>query len=206
MPVWKNINLWKFPCHKRLETSHKIHYDRQVRKMGSSFGFVIGLMVAAVLIVLISKIANKDGKIRTEYDERQQTVRGKAYMYAFYAECAAQAVIMCLLMSGMELPVEPYALIFAGIIVGCTALAGYCVWNDVYWGLNNNRRRYNMVIAAGIVLNMLPVAGAVYGGTLIENGKLGMAFINISVLLMIAVIFVLRSIKSLISSKEETDG
>ncbi len=100
--------------------------------MGRSIGFIVGLMISAVLIVIIFKVSNKDGRVRTEYDERQQAVRGKAYMAAFYTGALAEILIMCLLMTGIELPVEPYALVFAGIMASCTVLAGYCIWIVVY--------------------------------------------------------------------------
>ncbi len=174
--------------------------------MDRSMGFIVGLMISAVLVVIIFKISNKDGRLRTEYDERQLAVRGKAYMYAFYTGGLAEALIMCLLMTGIELPLEPYALVFAGIIAACTVLGGYCIWNDVYWGLNNNHKRYNIILAVALVLNILPVAGALYTGTLLENGKFGLPFLNLAVLMMFAVLFVLWLLKGLFASKEERDG
>ncbi len=173
--------------------------------MSVSLGFVFGLMISAILVVLIFKITNKDGKVRTEYDERQKAVRGNAYRYAFYAGALAEAAVMCVLMSGIELPVEPYALVFFGLMISCTVLAGYCVWHDVYWGLNNDHRRYNIIIAAAVVLNIFPVAMAAKGGSLMENGKLGMASLNITVLIMMVVILILSLIRRLLDSREERE-
>ena len=51
-----------------------------MRSSGLVFGLIIGLAIAAILI----KAANKDGKFKTKYDERQEAVRGKAYKYSFY--------------------------------------------------------------------------------------------------------------------------
>ena len=47
-------------------------------------GFIAGLIVGLVLVVIIFRIANTDKKIKSEYDERQLRIRGKAYKYAFY--------------------------------------------------------------------------------------------------------------------------
>lgn len=171
----------------------------------TSLGFVVGLMIAAIALVFIFKYANKDGKVRTEYDERQKAVRGKAYRYAFYTEVFAQAVIMCLFMSDVQLPIEDYALVFTGILAGCIVLAAYCIWNDVYWGMNNDHRRYHIVFLIATVLNALPVIFGVTGGTLFENGKLGMPLLNIIVLFMMAVIYVELLIKKLMDKKSDAE-
>ncbi|MCR4907622.1 MAG: hypothetical protein K5985_02255 [Lachnospiraceae bacterium] len=172
---------------------------------GISLGFVVGLMVAAVIVVCIYKYANKDGKVKTEYDERQKAIRGNAYRYAFYTEIFTQTLILWLLMSKIELPVENYALLFIGIIAGCTVLAGYCIWKDAYWGLNNNHRRYNIIIIVGIILNIFPVAMQAMSGTLIENGKIGMPMLNITVLVMMAVVYIEILIKRAVSKKAEAE-
>ena len=171
--------------------------------MITSVGFAIGIMVGLVIVVLLFKYANKDGKIMTEYDERQKTVRGKAYRYAFYAELFAQAMIMCVFMSGMDLPVENYALVFIAVIAGCLVLATYCIWNDVYWGLNNDRKRYHIIFIIAIILNILPIVGAVKGGTLVENGKIGMPMLNIVVLVMIAYVYLLLLVKKIFGGRAD---
>ncbi len=166
-----------------------------------SLMFVIGLMVAAVLIVILFKYANKDGKVKTEYDERQKTLRGNAYKYAFYTEALAQILIMLLFMAKIELPIENYALLFIGIILGCIVLCGYCIWNDVYWGLNNDRKRYHIILIVVVVLNALSVIMSVVSGDIFQNGKIGMPMLNIIVLIMIAVVYLELLIKKIADKK-----
>lgn len=155
----------------------------------TAFGFVTGLMIAAVVIVVLFKYANKDGRVRTEYDERQKGVRGKAYRYAFYTEVFAQVVLMFMYMSGIELPIEDYVLQFIAIMTGCIVLAVYCIWNDVYWGMNNDHRKYHIIFVVAILLNALPIVGAIRGGNWGENGKLGMPLLNAIVLIMMGIIY-----------------
>ena len=172
----------------------------------TSLGFIIGLMIAAVLLVFIFKFANKDGKVKTEYDERQKAVRGKAYRYAFYTETFAQGILMCLFMSDIELPIHDYVLVFIGIILGCLTLAMYCIWNDVYWGLNNNHKRYHIILAFALVLNILPVFFNVIGGTLMDNGKLGMPALNIVVTIMLVIVYIELLIKKIRDKVEDEEG
>lgn len=170
----------------------------------SSIGFAVGLMVGLVIVVLLLKYSNKDKKLMTEYDERQRAVRGKAYRYAFYAELFAQAILMWIFMTGIDLPIEDYALLFIAVIIGCIVLAAYCIWNDVYWGLNNDRKRYHIIFIIAIILNILPVLGAVKSGRLFENGKIGMPMLNIVVLIMMAVVYVLLLAKKIASGDADS--
>ena len=159
------------------------------------------IMITAVLCVCIFKFANKDGKIKTEYDERQKIVRGRAYMYAFYSELIVQALIMLIFMTGVELPIEDYALLFIGIILGCMVLCAYCIWNDVYWGLNNDHRRYHIIFIAGIAINAIDIVIAAISGTLIQNGKIGICILNIIVLIMLVAIYIEMFIKNILNSR-----
>ena len=61
-----------------------------------SAGLAIGLFVGLIICVVIFKYWNKDGKIKTQYDEMQELVRGRAYKYAFWTLVAFEA-IMCIL-------------------------------------------------------------------------------------------------------------
>ena len=171
---------------------------------GMVFGFAFGLMIAAVVCVLIFKFANKDGKVKSEYDERQKTVRGKAYMISFYAEVFAQTALMMFFMSGIELPVENYVLVFAAIILGCTVLAVYCIWNDVYWGLNNDHKKYHIVFVIALIINAFPLIGAYRGGSLKMGGKYGLPMLNLIVIAMMAVVYATLLIKKV--KDKETAG
>ena len=70
------------------------------------FGFIVGLIVGLILVVILFKYANTDKKVKTEYDERQEKVRGKAYMYAFYTALIVEALLSMASICGIEtLPV-----------------------------------------------------------------------------------------------------
>nr|MCR4806342.1 hypothetical protein [Lachnospiraceae bacterium] len=75
---------------------------------GRGWGFVAGLMVGLVLVVIFYKIANTDKKIKTEYDERQQRIRGKAYKYGFYTMILYHVLMMGLYLCDITIPVDPY--------------------------------------------------------------------------------------------------
>ena len=47
-------------------------------------GFFVGIGVAVLLIWAMFKRFNTDGRTKTEYDERQKTIRGIGYTYGYY--------------------------------------------------------------------------------------------------------------------------
>ena len=156
--------------------------------MERSVGVAIGVLMGLVICVCVFKASNTNKKIKTEYDERQLLVRGKGYTAAFYTLVIYEALMMLLTLSGIELPVQDYILHVAGLFIGCTVLGVYCIWNDVYWGLNNDRRKYIWVIVAAFAINVAVAVGSILNGNVMEDGKLGMPTLNILVTIMLLII------------------
>ena len=102
------------------------------KSAGVAVGIVFGLILAIALIM----IANKNRKIKTEYDERQLRVRGDAYRYAYYTVVIWEVFLFILACDEIRLPIPEYVLHFAGILAGVIVLSSYCIWKDAYWGLN----------------------------------------------------------------------
>ena len=75
----------------------------------------------------------------------------------------------------------------------------------MYWGLNNNRRRYLVVFAVLFLINAVPVVNAVSEGTMFKDGKLSTASINLMVAILILVIGAVLLIKQLADRKAEAN-
>ena len=129
------------------------------KSAGVAIGILVGLIVAFVLI----RLANNNRKVKVEYDERQLRVRGDAYRYAFYTVVIWEAVLIVLAYGDFHLPVPDLALHFAGIIAGVIVLSTICIWKDAYWGLNNNRRSYGIILLVAGLFNAIPVVGRLSG-------------------------------------------
>ena len=123
------------------------------KSAGVTIGIVVGLVVAFALI----RLANYNRKAKAEYDERQLRVRGDAYRYAFYTVMYCEVILFILAFGEISLPLPYYVLHFAGIIIGILVLSGYCIWKDAYWGLNNNRKRYGIILVVAGILNAIPL-------------------------------------------------
>lgn len=169
-----------------------------------AIGLAAGLMVGLIIAVALLKVANTDRKIKTNYDERQKVIRYKGYMYGFYTVLIYQVVMVFVHIAGAQLPIEDYALDFTGILLGCIVLCTYCIWKGVYWGLNNDPKRYYIIFAVCIVFNLLPIVIPAINGTLLEDGKIGLPMLNIMVLIMMAVVLITLAVKG-IADKNNTE-
>ena len=168
-----------------------------------SAGFVIGIVIGLIACVVLFKISNTNHKSRTEYDERQQEIRGKAYRYAFYVLAVYEAVMVCITIGEIPLPLGPAMQHALGIFISCTFLAAYCIKHDVYWGLNNNPKRYSIIFLVAGLINAIPVVASIASGTFFENGQVTSVLINLLALIMIVVIGVELLIKKAAARREE---
>ncbi len=166
-----------------------------------SIGIASGIVIGIIICILIFKYANTNHISKTDYDERQQEVRGRGYKAAFYTAMIFEAVMLVLYYGNLPLPFEPYMTHAAAIYISCTVLCCYLIWNGAYWGLNNNRKRYYIILAVTLVLNAIPVIGAGTHGELLENGKLSSVWISLFALVMLVVIGIVMLLRNYLDRK-----
>ena len=106
--------------------------------LGKLIGVITGFVIGLALVVIIAAICNKNRKMKTEYDERQQILRGKGFKLGFYAMVIWAALNIVLSVAGFAIPAKPEILAFSYIVVGVLADVVYCIFHDAYWGMNNN--------------------------------------------------------------------
>lgn len=164
--------------------------------MGTIVGLVVGLIITAILITIF----NKDGKLKTEYDERQKIVRGRAYKYGFYGMVIANAIMLLIFTSDVDLSVLGMAQYFIPILVGVVVQVTYCIFNDGYVGLNTNMTRFILIMAGVAAFNLFVGLGAQADGEISENGVLQGPFCN----LLCAALFLIMAIELII--KKIMDG
>ena len=152
-----------------------------------SYGLGIGIMIGLVIALIFFKYGNTDHKVMTEYDERQKTIRGKGYMLAFYTLLIYDVVTGVLRSGGFRFPVKDILVSYTGIILSCTVLGAYCIWKGAYWGMNNNKKRYAVLLAVCIVLNAIPVVRLFMDKGSAEGIFESVPMVNLLVLLMLGV-------------------
>ena len=155
-------------------------------------GVVIGIMVGLVIALVLIRSINKNKKLVTEYDEMQKQIRGVGYKYAFYTVVIYEAV-MCVLTMGMEVPAEQFVIHYAGIFLGITVHASYCILNDAYI----------MVMIVVSVINLAVAFMAWRSGELVVDGRLQAPAVNLMCGLMFAVLGVVGLVKKLTDKEDE---
>lgn len=156
-----------------------------------TIGYIVGIMVTVVLVAVvvafISKVGNKDGKMRTEYDERQKFIIGQGYKIAFWT-LAGLLVLLQILGELSDnigktniIAVNGEVLTSADIIISIMVFCVHNIWNGAYWGLNNNRKRYTVIIAVIGVINLIIGAVAIIRDNMkvVVDGTLTGVFVNL---------------------------
>ena len=171
------------------------------RSIGLSMGIIVGL----ILCVVIFKFWNKDGKVRTKYDEKQELTRGRAYKYAFWT-LAAFECLMCMITGfGVSLHADMFTLHLSGIMIAAFVHATYSVWNDAYIGLNTNSRRFIICVILIALVNLLSAAMAIISGNIVKDGVLQPPFTNLLCALVFMAVGVELIIKNRIEKNDEED-
>ena len=168
----------------------------------TSAGMAVGIMIGLIICVIFYKFANNDRKILTEYDERQEKIRGKGYKYAFYSLLAYEVIMACLVSGGY--PVEPfdnYIMHILGVFISLLVLCVYTIWKGAYWGLNNNKKKYTVLIIIGFVCNLIPVIVMLVSGGIKKDGISSFPVTNLIVVIWMVIIGIVYMIRRSIDGR-----
>ena len=165
--------------------------------------YAIGVMVGVVLVALILKAIHKDGRVKTEYDERQLIVRGKSYTYAFWGMLVANAVMIGLEEGNADLPVLGLNQFFIPILIGIIIQVSYSIFHDAYKGMNDNMIRYTVIMTVVSVFNLFVGIMSWVREGFIQNGKVYPLFANLMVGLLFLIVAIEMIIRKAMLDREE---
>lgn len=165
-------------------------------------GVVCGIIVGIILVVILLKITKTNGKIKCEFDERQEMIRGRGFKYGFYTLLIYDAVY-----GVVDLTVEkPYAdnllMLVIGIAISVVVYAGYAIWHESYFALNESPRKFLIAFAAVAVINLAIAGINAKRGILIQEGQLTWYGTNLVAGIMFLVIMLVLGVKLLVVKKE----
>lgn len=167
-----------------------------------ALGVLVGVLVELLLVVVFMKAINRDGKIKTEYDERQKEARGKGYMYGFWAIIIANA-LLCTFSNSFDMTVLGSTVYFIPILVGVIVQVTYCIFKDAYIGLNNNMTRFVIIMSIVTVFNLFVGVKAYLDGELIKQGTVSSAFVNVLCGGIFLILTIELGIKKILDSRAE---
>ena len=116
-------------------------------------GFIVGIMIVAVICAVAARAARKKGLGNGKYDERQQVVRGRAFTWAYITLLAYLGIWMVL--RTMELPFFMQSLsVLLGVLLSIAVFVGCCIFRDAYFKASESPRAWIGVISAVGLLNL----------------------------------------------------
>lgn len=170
-----------------------------------AMGLVVGIIAAIALFFVVWKF-NKN-KLKGQFDERQELVRGRGYKYACFTLLGL--VIIDLLIESLgayeTLPITRELALFIMIIVCIMVYALYCIKNDSYFGVGTDARTYRAVMWIVIVCNALSAFSGLREEAVVD-GKLEFGpFASLIFCVVFVIIMIALRIKSRNAAMEETD-
>lgn len=174
--------------------------DKTISKLVSMA--IVILIVAIALIYFVSLVRAGDS-MKEKLDERQLFIRGKAYQIAFFTLMMYNVLFSAIYVFEIELPVEPQFVLATGCFLALGVWAGYCILNDAYFGLNDNRRICMIVITVLGVFNLVIGSASLIRFKASTDEKSGPGYINLLCGVMCLALFVIFLIKEI---RERKDG
>ncbi len=173
--------------------------------LGRSVGLAVGIVVGLIICVVLFKFWNKDGKVRSKYDEMQEKARGKAYMYSFWTLAGCVTLVSFINGIGIRLFSDYFTANISCILIAALVHASYSVWNDAYMGLNTNYKRYTICMIAVGLINFASGVIGIATGAIIKDGVLQGSFSNLLCAIVFVAIAVELYLKNVRDAKKEED-
>ena len=168
-------------------------------------GVSVGIMIGLVICLVLFRYMNKDRHVKTQYDEMQEIIRGRAYKYAFCVMAVCEAILGILALGEVRLPMHAMVVHFSVLLIGIIVQCTYCIFKDAYIGINTNSRRFIIVMIVAGLINFLGCAGAIRSHEMVVDGILETPAINLLCGVMCLVICLEVGIKNLMDKRESEE-
>ena len=172
----------------------------------NQFGMITGIVFGiAIVILLMAKVFNRDGKLKTKYDERQLRARGEAYKYGMFASIITCAVLLVADFGTNNICSLGSMVFFIPILVGLVVQVSYSIFADAYVGMNTNMTKFIVVMAIVSAINIGTGVIAILQGEMFKDGKLGTPFSSFGVGILFIVVAIELIIKKAIDERGERE-
>lgn len=174
-----------------------INYTIEARKAINAVvvGVYAGVIIGIICVVFLLALTKNGDSAKCKFDERQELVRGRGFKYGFFTLLICNFIVFLLEMSDVPVYAETEVIVVINCLIGISIYVIYCIWNEGYFALNENRKRLMVAFAVIGVANLLVSAVNIAEGTMIENGKLTFRSLNLCCGLLLIVVFVTLLLK-----------
>jgi len=174
--------------------------------LGKVTGIIFGILIGLIICLIFFKLMNKNGKLKTDYDERQEALRDKGYKYGFWTLSALLGVLIILDVAEVVIPIIPMVLYFSIFFIGAVVSCVYCIWTGAYFGLNNVKQKWYIFMTAFAIFNFAIAINGYVHGEMIVDGVLQFPFINVLCGMMFLTVLVASLARKAYDKKQESEA
>lgn len=167
-------------------------------------GFVVGLLLVAVICFLFGRKFYTDGSRKPKFDERQELVRGRGYKYAFFT-LLVYHLLYALLKTGFGWTVlDEMTGMFIGLYLSIGVYACYAIRHDAYFALNEKRWNYILLFAVIAVINAVLGIAKILRDEFVVDGVISYtSSMNLLLAVLFLAILAALLVKEIASRREE---
>ena len=166
--------------------------------------YVLGLIVGIALVVIVSLVVWKKTP-KSDYDERQLYLRGKAFQHAFFVVLIISALYTFLVMIiGHPLMEDGVSTMLAALF-GVMVFAVECIMRDAFFTVKNAPKYYIILVIAVILSNGYSGISKIIDGTAVQNRLLTFHCLNFVCAVLFLVILIAILLKLFVLKDKETD-
>ncbi|MBE5880438.1 MAG: hypothetical protein E7288_10780 [Lachnospiraceae bacterium] len=194
---------YEYAANGTWNTEYKIALEQYMLDYVLKISFIFGAAIGLTVVGIVLAITKNGNKTKCEYDERQELVRGRGFKYGFFSMLIGNGIFIMLKVLGVTLFDNIEAAMMISIIIGVCIFASYCIWNDGYFALNENRRKLYIVLGVIGGINIIVSIGNIVHGSILEEGRLTLQSGNLFVAIVFIVIFIVLLLKQIKDGKED---
>lgn len=191
---FENTEMYEdFESNGSWEWQYQIKLIKTVNMKG--IAIFCGLIAGVLFTILFLALTKTDKNVKCKFDERQELVRGKGFQYGFFSMLICNLLFTCMELAEMPLFAEFEVLILISSIIGIGVCVVYCIWNEGYFALNENKKRLMILFAVISVMNFIVGGFWIFKDMVIRNGKLTYYSTNLFCGLLFIIIYLTMLLK-----------
>ncbi len=165
------------------------------KNLSHGLAFICEVVIISLIIIIPILIGTtKDKKLKRQYDERQELIRGRGFKYAFYTMITLNMLYAVALGGFGKLPLDADIAMFAIVLIGAVVYAWYGILSGGYFALNEKVPQTIAIFIGIAIFNICIAVGVIKeDGSLIVDGVLSSGVTNLAcaVLLLATVVVIL---------------
>lgn len=174
-----------------------------VMDIGVRCGFIVGIVIGILLVIFLLRATKTDKSKKYRFDERQELTRGRGFKYGFFTMLICNLLFVCMAIAEIPLFAEFEMLVIINSFLGIGIWLVYCIWNESYFALNEDKRWVMILFAVIAVMNFISGGYFVACGKAIQNGKLTYHSLNLFCGALFIIVFLTMFLKRICKDRKD---